>query len=473
MKKRMWGQSLKTFDIESGVTATKKNPKPLWRLLSRRNVIFLVFGIFVLLYVLFYMRPVTPAKVQHSANLTAVLPSTLSLPLSDADLRHLNAALALLPLPSVLVWICQVFSHRVIQVTSFGLSGLVLLDHFDQLGLLPSVPVITIDTLHLFPETYLLIARVRKRYPGMDLTIANPKGFYERSKFDAHYGADLWQTDPTRYGLLTKVEPLQSVFNSTNFTVWITGRRRSHGGERAKLELLERDLSDPTGNRLKLNPLAHWSLDQVWQHIRTHHVPYNALHDKGYASIGDVMTTRPVKEGDGEREGRFVGQNKSECGMHTHLAKVEQMKEAAKQEEEVFEMPHLPCDDCIEVTKSNFESVVVRGGPLPLLVEFYSPMCSYCQAFAPKFAAVATKLKGRATTGRMDITIDKIPPIGEQVGFAMTGFPTVYLVKYSSAPVTLTDEDTQQQQLTLSKYEGETETDALLEWVDERLLPAR
>lgn len=115
------------------------------------------------------------------------------------------------------------------------------------------------------------------------------------------------------------------------------------------MELLERDLSDPTGQRLKLNPLAYWSKEQVWEYIRAHHVPYNALHDKGYASIGDMMSTRPTKEGDGEREGRFVGQNQSECGMHTHLAKVEKLREEAKEEGEEFEMPHLPCDDCIEV----------------------------------------------------------------------------------------------------------------------------
>lgn len=464
----MWGQSLKTYDVESGQIVLKKSTKEyIWQHQQRGNIIILVCAIMFVFYLLWCVntRVTKISRISSSSsgsianipNLTAVLPSHLSLPLKDSDLRHLNGALSLLPVSSVLLWVSQVFPNHIAQVTSFGVSGIVLLHHLEQLNLLPSIPVISIDTLHMFPESYLLIARIREQFASSlkSFHILTPSGYSERSNFDESYGSDLWQTDPSQYGYLTKVEPLTKALANMNVTLWMTGRRRSQGGERANLDVLEKDLSDPERKRLKLNPLAFWTKDQVWEYIHAHSLPYNALHDKGYASIGDVMNTRPIKEGEDEREGRFVGQNHTECGMHTHLAAVEKLKAEAKENDEEFQMPHLPCEDCIEVTKANFDSVVLEGqSERPLLVEFYSPMCSFCQTFAPKYSLAATRLKSIASAARMDITMNKIPPSGEAAGFAMTGFPTIYLVRFPSknTPVLL-------------KYDGATETDTLVAWV--------
>lgn len=110
-----------------------------------------------------------------------------------------------------------------------------------------------------------------------------------------------------------------------------------------------------------------------------------------------------------------------------------------------------------------------------MLIEFYSPMCSHCQAFAPKYNTVVSRLAGRVPAARMDITTNKIPTTGEKVGFAVTGFPTLYLVKYSPVAMiggeaTEGDGDPQEQSaqahsLTLFKYEGDHEASAVLEWV--------
>ena len=87
-----------------------------------------------------------------------------------------------------------------------------------------------------------------------------------------------------------------------NAAAWITGRRRDQGGERSAMAILEVDKSDQS--RYKVNPLANWSFEEIWEYIDTNEVPYNPLHDRGYKSVGDYMTTAPVDQGAVERSGR-------------------------------------------------------------------------------------------------------------------------------------------------------------------------
>lgn len=123
------------------------------------------------------------------------------------------------------------------------------------------------------------------------------------------------------YDFLVKAEPGHRSYQALNPNVVcaITGRRRSQRGERSAIKIIEYSASSGI---YKLNPLATWSWDQVWAYIRTESVPYNPLYDRSYRSIGDWHSTHPVKEGDDERAGRFVGmvdgegQVKTECGLH-------------------------------------------------------------------------------------------------------------------------------------------------------------
>lgn len=239
---------------------------------------------------------------------------------------------------------------------------------------------------------------------------------------------------------------------------WITGRRRSQGGERAQLPLLELD-----DGRLKINPLANWTLQQVWHYLRTHSIPYNPLHDKGYASIGDLMNTRPLKPGEIEREGRFMYsgmENRTECGLHQHKARADAMRKAAESEGNTLKLPHLPCDACLDLQPDTFEKHVMRAVE-DVLIEFYSPLCGHCQDFAPKYAEVARRwqaLKGSPAV-RMDIFTHDIPQAGKDAGFILHAYPTIYLARPNSTSG----------KFNLSRYEGLKDVSPLIEWLKSQL----
>jgi phosphoadenosine phosphosulfate reductase len=112
-----------------------------------------------------------------------------------------------------------------------------------------------------------------------------------------------------------KVEPLERALAERDG--WITGLRRSQASTRRALEKVEIDADH--GGIVKVNPLADWSAENVWDYIRTHRVPYNALHDLGYPSIGCAPCTRAVRPGEDSRAGRWWWEEASsakECGLH-------------------------------------------------------------------------------------------------------------------------------------------------------------
>jgi phosphoadenosine phosphosulfate reductase len=98
--------------------------------------------------------------------------------------------------------------------------------------------------------------------------------------------------------------------------LWIAALRRDESASRKKTPMLQ-EVTLPSGHKLlKLSPIAKWTKKEVWAYIVEHSLPYNELHDKGYPSIGCTHCTRPVREGDDERAGRWAGTNKLECGLH-------------------------------------------------------------------------------------------------------------------------------------------------------------
>mmetsp|Transcript_43053 Transcript_43053/g.79867 ORF Transcript_43053/g.79867 Transcript_43053/m.79867 type:complete len:340 (-) Transcript_43053:120-1139(-) len=237
-----------------------------------------------------------------------------SVPLTEM-VDHLNSHLT--DLDDILLWAHKRCPEgKLIQVTSFGASGMVILHKMSQLGILGAIPTVSLDTLHLFPETYDFIDRVQSHFDDMCLRKFRPLGFDHKSAFVAEHGTDLWRSDPHEYDRIVKVEPMLRAFEELRPSAWITGRRSSQGSERTDLNVFEIDHDDPT--RVKINPLAHWTYDQVWEYIKKNDIPYNPLHDRGYKSIGDVQTTRPVARDADERSGRFLGlEGKTECGLHS------------------------------------------------------------------------------------------------------------------------------------------------------------
>jgi len=115
----------------------------------------------------------------------------------------------------------------------------------------------------------------------------------------------------------------------------LTGRRRTQGGRRGDLDVIEVD----EAGLIKVNPLANWSFKQVQDYIKANNVPYNELLDRGYKSVGDWHSTQPIKEGEDERAGRWKGQEKTECGIHNPRSKYAQflLEQEKKQEQEALQ----------------------------------------------------------------------------------------------------------------------------------------
>ena len=184
---------------------------------------------------------------------------------------------------------------RVALACSFQKEESVLLDLL--FGLEPKARVFAIDTHHLFPETYAYWQQVEQRY-GIAI-----------EKFEGPSVEDgLWDTKPDLYLAKAKVAPLVTALGELD--AWITGIRRDQAPTRANAPKVG---WDEQHELWKANPLADWSDDDCWAYIRERGLPYNELHDKGYASIGDTHSTQP---GAG-REGRWAGTDKVECGIHT------------------------------------------------------------------------------------------------------------------------------------------------------------
>jgi phosphoadenosine phosphosulfate reductase len=215
------------------------------------------------------------------------LATSLQLP-SEAEIEAMSAE-------DVLRYALEQFPGKVALASSFQKEESVLLDLL--FGLEPKARVFAIDTHYLFPETYELWREVEQRYD---------------TKVEVFEGAPveegLWETKPDLYLAIAKVEPLNRAL--LDLDCWVTGIRRDQSPTRANAPKLG---WDATHELWKANPLADWTDEQVWSIIRERGLPYNALHDRGYESIGDTHSTIP---GAG-REGRWAGTDKTECGLHT------------------------------------------------------------------------------------------------------------------------------------------------------------
>ena len=219
---------------------------------------------------------------------------------------------------AILQWAADNFSPRLAISTAFGPEGLVIIDIAQRL-VTPRIPVFTIDTGFFFPETNVLIGKVEKLY-GITIERLHPELTPEEQA--AKFGPELYRRQPDRCCHYRKVLPLRKKLPTLDGL--ITGVRRSQGVQRQNAEILQMQ-ETPDGDRyVKINPLAGWCQEDVWWHILTHKLPYNALHDHGYTSIGcsPDCCTRPVKEGEDERAGRWAGTDKKECGLHTFAANI-------------------------------------------------------------------------------------------------------------------------------------------------------
>jgi phosphoadenosine phosphosulfate reductase len=201
------------------------------------------------------------------------------------------------------------------------------------------VDIIFFDTLHHFPETMALLDDVRSRYPLANIHVYKPENLESAEEFARQHGERLWETNDQLYDWLAKVEPAQRAYRDLQVNAVITGRRRSQGGKRGDLPVIEVD----EAGLIKINPLANWTFSQVRDYIKANELPYNKLLDRGYKSVGDWHSTKPVGDSDDERSGRWQGQQKTECGIHNPRSKFAQYlrDQELKRSVDVRMQPHV------------------------------------------------------------------------------------------------------------------------------------
>lgn len=233
-----------------------------------------------------------------------------------ADVRVLNERFNSEATGAILAWAWEHFGGRAAIGTSFQGAGLVMLHLARRSGL--NFPVFTLDTGLLFPETLALKKRLEDFF-GMPIESLKPDATVEEQ---AHYnGPELWARNPDLCCTIRKVMPLRDKL--CDLDCWITGLRRQQSQSRADIGVIELYAFDEVSNRdiVKLNPMANWSKEAVWNYLREHKIPYNPLHDRGYGSIGCQPCTRQNGNGENERAGRWTGFDKVECGIHTFMPK--------------------------------------------------------------------------------------------------------------------------------------------------------
>jgi phosphoadenosine phosphosulfate reductase len=200
----------------------------------------------------------------------------------------------------------QRFSPRIAVASSFGAEDVVLIHLAAQVR--PDFRIFTLDTDFLFPQTYALIEDIERLY-HIRVERTTPRLTPEEQAEE--FGAALWSREPDKCCNIRKVEPLTRMLGDLD--AWITGIRRDQAPTRANACKLEWDAKF---GLVKINPLADWKWEQVWDYIRSHDIPYNPLHDQGYPSIGCTYCTRPLQAGEDLRAGRWSGFQKTECGLH-------------------------------------------------------------------------------------------------------------------------------------------------------------
>jgi len=238
--------------------------------------------------------------------------STLTPPLADLSPERLRALaeqagrdLEGSHPADVLRWARDAFGTDLVLASSMGDE--VLVDLAAKAA--PGIDVVFLDTGYHFAETigtrdyYADFTDVRLRTVLPLLTVAEQ---------DAEHGPRLHERDPNLCCALRKVEPLERAL--APYTAWVTGMRREDAPTRTDIAVVGWDAKR---SKVKLNPLAAWTRDDVDAYVAEHHVVLNPLRELGYASIGCAPCTRAVAPGEDPRAGRWAGTNKTECGLHT------------------------------------------------------------------------------------------------------------------------------------------------------------
>jgi phosphoadenosine phosphosulfate reductase len=207
----------------------------------------------------------------------------------------------------ILQWGVDRFFPRLTMATAFGPEGCILIHLLAEVE--PRVRVFNLDTGYQFPETLTLRDRIADRY-GIEVELVQPDK--NVAEYEREHGGPLYVSNSDQCCYERKIVPLRR--SLVGYDSWITAIRADQSTHRARARVVGWDAKF---GLVKVNPLLNWTKRDVWAFIVANRVPYNPLHDQGYPSIGCWPCTRPARGDEDERAGRWAGQAKTECGLHS------------------------------------------------------------------------------------------------------------------------------------------------------------
>ena len=235
----------------------------------------------------------------------ATLPETMPNTAFDIDAEAVAAELEPKGAREALEWAFETFHPSLYIACSFQKTSSVVIDIATKIA--PDARFFYLDTDVLFEETYETRDRLAEHY-GIEFERYHNITIEEQAR---RYGDELWKRDPDSCCGIRKVEPMRDALSSVE--TWVSGIRREDSQHRSHAPKFA---WDKRFGLWKLNPIADWTQEQVWDYIQENRVPYNALHDQNYPSIGCTHCTKPVAPGDDPRAGRWAGASKTECGIN-------------------------------------------------------------------------------------------------------------------------------------------------------------
>jgi phosphoadenosine phosphosulfate reductase len=225
------------------------------------------------------------------------------------DLPTVNAKLQQAEALEIIEWTAQTFRDGLVMSTSFGIQAAVMLHLVTRV--LPNIPIIWVDTGYLPPATYRFAEQLIN---DLNLNIQVYQSPISPARMEAVHGR-LWQQNDVEalnhYDQMRKVEPMQRALRELGATVWFAGLRAEQTNHRKTLSVIEQQ-----GEIYKVLPILSWTTENIQTYLQDHDLPYHPLKEKGYATVGDWHSSRPMTAQDEhERQTRFQGM-KQECGLH-------------------------------------------------------------------------------------------------------------------------------------------------------------
>lgn len=206
-----------------------------------------------------------------------------------------------------IAWALAQYGNSLVLSTSFGAQSAVMLHLATRLA--PDIPVVFIDTGYLFPETYLFADELTRR---LKINLKVYRAAESPAWIEARHGK-LWEKGAegiAAYNQIAKVEPMQRALSELGAQAWLAGLRRVQSSTREQLPVVSTQ-----DGRAKILPIVNWTDKDIYTYLGANGLPYHPLWEKGYVSIGDTHTTRPLTADMSPEETRFFGL-KRECGLH-------------------------------------------------------------------------------------------------------------------------------------------------------------